>query len=78
MDLTLPTQLRRRTWSFVDEYSGAVAPGRVIAIAVTTARAMWRRRAYDPEFLTAWEASVRRRLSAEHSSALTRAAHPAA
>ena len=78
MDLTLPTQLRRRTWSFVDEYSGTVAPGRVIAIAVTTARAMGRRRVGGPDFLTAWEASVRRRLSAEPSRAMARATHPVA
>jgi len=69
MDVTTPGQVRQRTQSLVTEYVGAVPPGRVIAIAVTTAREMWRREGSGSDFLTRWEERVLRRLTDEVAGA---------
>ena len=65
MDVTLPAQVRRRTSSFVDEYAGAVAPGRVVAVAAVSARHLLRRGTVEPGFFAQWEDRVRRRLILE-------------
>lgn len=63
MDARLPAQVRRTAEALVDEYRGSISPGRVMAVAVMTARRELRNREADSQALARWEAKVRVRLA---------------
>lgn len=80
LPLVVPPDVHRTVQSLVVEYAGAVAPGRVVALALATAVAErrggagWRRSRSAPDFLEHWSARTRRRLTEEVATDLARTA----
>jgi hypothetical protein len=74
--MPLPPPLHHKAQVLVAEYAGAVAPGRVIALAVATAMDVRRtdpsHRTSSAEFLEQWEDRTRRRLWTELAGDLAR------
>lgn len=63
--MELSERLHERVQVMVTEYTGALAPGRVIAIAVGAAAQLHRSGGQQPnsdDFIQVWEDSARRRL----------------